>query len=59
MARFDRKELHYQIEIHKWDYNKSRLNAFDRKDIMNIEDFNELCFKNGLDLTKIIELMKS
>lgn len=43
----------------EWDYHKSRLNAFDRKDIMNIEDFNELCFKNGLDFTKIIELMKS
>ena len=41
-----------------WDYHKSRLNAFDKKDILTLQELNKLCLKRGLSFKKIIELMK-
>ena len=44
------------IVVSEWDYHKSRLNAFQKKDIIRKDEFEQLCIAEGLTTERIREM---
>jgi len=42
----------------EWDFHKSRLNGFDRNDILTIDEFNKICLERSLTFSELMKMIK-
>jgi Holliday junction resolvase RusA-like endonuclease len=51
--------LDYHLKLSCWDFHRTRLGGFERKNILTLNEFNQLCENKGLTYSKLIELKKA